>query len=224
MFMAKNHLPAAALFDLDGVLIDTEPVYTGIWRNIEKTFPTGIENFALKIKGTTLEQILDRYFPDAEVRSGVCRMLDESERDMDYPIFEGVMDFLEELAANGIPSVIVTSSNDAKMSRLAAREPRFRSYFSAVITDSCVTHSKPHPEPYLTGAAAAGVDAADCIVFEDSFAGMEAGRAAGAAVVGVATTNPRESIVGKAHAIIDGFGGLTVSSLLEMLSEGGRRF
>lgn len=222
--MTHRHLPAAALFDLDGVLVDTEPVYTEIWRDIECAYPTGIENFALKIKGNTLERILDRYYPEEKVRRNVCRMLDERERDMAYPIFEGVMEFLEDLAACDVPSVIVTSSNDAKMNRLAAREPRFRSFFAAIVTDSCVTHSKPHPEPYLVGASRLGVDAAECIVFEDSFAGMEAGRAAGAAVVGLATTNPRESIVGKADAVIDGFGGLTVSSLIEMLSEGGRRF
>lgn len=222
--MTHRHLPAAALFDLDGVLVDTEPVYTEIWRDIECCYPTGIENFALKIKGNTLERILDRYYPEEKVRRDVCRMLDERERDMAYPIFEGVMEFLEDLAACDVPSVIVTSSNDAKMNRLAAREPRFRSFFAAIVTDSCVTHSKPHPEPYLVGASRLGVDAAECIVFEDSFAGMEAGRAAGAAVVGLATTNPRESIVGKADAVIDGFGGLTVSSLIEMLSEGGRRF
>lgn len=217
--MTKKHLPSAALFDLDGVLVDTEPVYTGIWRDIERAYPTGIENFALKIKGNTLAQILDSYYPDEKIRQEVCRMLVERERDMEYPVFDGVMDFLEDLARYSIPCVIVTSSNDAKMQRLADSAPRFRSYFAAVITDSCVTHSKPHPEPYLVGAASVGADPAECIVFEDSFAGMEAGRAAGAAVVGLATTNPRESIVGKADAIIDGFGGLTVASLLEMLSE-----
>lgn len=222
--MTDKHLPSAALFDLDGVLIDTEPVYTAIWRDIECSYPTGIENFAMKIKGTTLEQILDRYYPDEIVQHEVCRMLVERENDMTYPVFEGVMEFLEDLAGCGIPSVIVTSSNDAKMQRLAGREPRFHSYFAAVITDSCVTHSKPHPEPYLVGASSVGASPKDCLVFEDSFAGMEAGRAAGATVIGLATTNPRESIVGKADAIIDGFGGLTVSSLLDMLSEGGRRF
>lgn len=222
--MANNHKPAAALFDLDGVLIDTEPVYTGIWHKIEKVYPTGIENFALKIKGNTLAQILDIYFPDKERREGVCRMLEGCEDDMTFPIFDGVIDFLDDLSRAGIPSVIVTSSNDSKMKRLADQQPRFMSYFADIVTDSSVTHSKPHPEPYIVGAAKIGVDSADCIVFEDSFAGMAAGRAAGSAVVGVATTNPRESIVGKADAIIDGFGGLTVSSLLEMLSEGGRRF
>lgn len=219
-----NTLPEAALFDLDGVLVDTETKYTEIWRDIERVYPTGIPNFALAIKGMTLAQILNQYFPDNAVRNGVCDLLKDCEEAMTYDLFDGVVDFLEQLDAAGVPSVVVTSSNDAKMARLAANEPVFMSHFRAIVTDSCVTHSKPHPEPYLRGAEMVGVDPARCIVFEDSFSGMAAGRAAGAAVVGVATTNPRESIVGKADVIIDSFGGLTFTGLLDMLSAVGRSF
>lgn len=219
-----NTLPEAALFDLDGVLVDTETNYTEIWRDIERVYPTGIPNFALAIKGMTLAQILNQYFPDNAVRNGVCDLLKDCEEAMTYDLFDGVVDFLEQLDAAGVPSVVVTSSNDAKMARLAANEPVFMSHFRAIVTDSCVTHSKPHPEPYLRGAEMVGVDPARCIVFEDSFSGMAAGRAAGAAVVGLATTNPRESIVGKADVIIDGFGGLTFGGLLDMLSAAGRSF
>lgn len=219
-----NTLPDAALFDLDGVLVDTETKYTEIWRDIEKVYPTGIPNFALAIKGMTLAQILDQYFPDRVVREGVCNLLKDCEDSMTYDVFDGVLDFLEQIDAAGVPSVVVTSSNDAKMARLSAMHPVFMSHFRALVTDSCVTHSKPHPEPYLRGAAMVGVDSSRCIVFEDSFSGMAAGRAAGAAVVGLATTNPRESIVGKADVVIDGFGGLTFADVLDMLSAAGRSF
>lgn len=215
---------AAALFDLDGVLVDTEPVYTGIWTDIEKAFPTGIDDFARVIKGNTLAQILERYFPDPAVSEKVCAMLDEREEAMAYPLFDGVLDFLATLQEAGIPAAIVTSSNDAKMERLFGREPQLRSFFSALVTDSSVTHSKPHPEPYLVGARMLGVDPAECLVFEDSFAGMASGRAAGATVVGVATTNPRESIAGKADVLVDSLGGLSYDALLGMLSEDDRSF
>ena len=219
-----SHLPAAALFDLDGVLVDTETIYTRIWDEIESVFPTGIPNFAMSIKGCTLPDILSRYFPQPEVSQKVCQMLKEREEAMDYPVFEGVMNFLEELHQAHVPSAIVTSSGDAKMGRLAKREPRFYAMFDAVITDSCVTHSKPHPEPYLTGAKMLGVDAHDCIVFEDSLSGMAAGRAAGAVVVGLATTNPRETIQGKADVLVDNFRGLHLADLLDMIKESGREF
>ena len=72
------------LFDLDGVLIDSEREYTRIWTDIDKAYPTGIENFALKIKGTTLDNILSTYYPEEEVKKNVKRMLDEEESAMKY--------------------------------------------------------------------------------------------------------------------------------------------
>lgn len=213
-----------ALFDLDGVLVDTEPVYTELWNEIDRRFPSGYDNFALRIKGTTLPQILERYYPDASTQRKVVELLAEHEENMRFPIFDGVPEFLDELAAAGVPSVIVTSSNAAKMARLGSHEPRFMKHFTAVITDADVTHSKPHPEGYLLGAARCGAPADKCIVFEDSFAGLEAGRAAGAALVALSTTNPRETLTDKADVVAGSFAGLRLGELLEALREAGRSF
>ena len=212
--------PAAALFDLDGVLIDSEPAYTGIWNEIVSVYPTGIDNFAHVIKGNTLPRILSTYFPDPEIQKAVVTMLKERENAMEYEIFEGVNAFLDDLKARNIPAAIVTSSGTVKMARLFAKLEGFAKYFDVVITDADTTRSKPHPECYLTAAARLGVDPAECIVFEDSFAGLQAGRDAGAAVVAIASTNPRESLTDKAHTVIDGFAGITVDSLVELLQRG----
>ena len=215
--MKASRFPAAALFDLDGVLLDTEPVYTRIWSDIERVYPTGVPDFALRIKGNTLPRILDTYFPDPDVQAAVKVMLAEREEAMEYPVFDGVMDFLEGLRSLHIPAAIVTSSGDAKMQRIARKEPEFMAMFRALVTDSCVTHSKPHPEPYLKGAEALGADPARCLVFEDSFAGIDAGHAAGCTVVGIATTNSRESLTGRAAVILDTLADLSAAELLELL-------
>lgn len=107
-----------ALFDLDGVLIDSETEYTRIWDDIEACFPTGIEDFPLVIKGTTLPHILDTYFADEPVRSQVVEMLRDRENRMEYRPIAGALEFLDALAEAGIPSAIVTSSNDEKMANL----------------------------------------------------------------------------------------------------------
>ncbi|MDE6575153.1 MAG: HAD family phosphatase [Muribaculaceae bacterium] len=206
--------PAAALFDLDGVLIDTEPAYTRIWSEIESHFPTGIENFAIKIKGSTLHGILSAYFPEKETQEKICNMLKESEKRMEYPLFDGVMDFLAELKKNNIPAAIVTSSNEAKMKQLFNARPEFAAMFKVVVTDADVTKSKPHPECYLKAAEKLGAAPEECIVFEDSFAGLSAGRDAGARVVALATTNPRHSLADKAHVVIDSFKKLSLDTLL----------
>ncbi len=183
----------AALFDLDGVLIDTEPVYTEIWSDIERHFPTGIDNFAKIIKGTTLPNILSTYFRP-EDHNAIIEMLTISEDNMAYPLFPDTVPFLEKLRQAGIPAAIVTSSNDIKMKRLFSMYPGFENYFKSVITDSRVKRSKPDPEGYLLGATDLGMAPADCVVFEDSFNGLKAGRAAGATVVALATTNSPDSL------------------------------
>lgn len=183
----------AALFDLDGVLIDTEPVYTEIWSDIERHFPTGIDNFAKIIKGTTLPNILSTYFRP-EDHNAIIEMLSVSEDNMAYPLFPDTVPFLEKLRQAGIPAAIVTSSNDIKMKRLFSMYPGFENYFKSVITDSRVKRSKPDPEGYLLGATDLGMAPADCVVFEDSFNGLKAGRAAGATVVALATTNSPDSL------------------------------
>lgn len=195
--------PMGVLFDLDGVLIDTEPVYTRIWQEIDARFPTGVDNFALKIKGTTLPDIMSRYYPDPDVDVEVRKMLEQSEKSMPYPLFDGAVAFLEELRREGIPAAIVTSSGDAKMSRLFGMYAGLRELFGAVVTDSMVSRSKPDPEGYILGAKLLDVPSQRCVVFEDSFNGLRAGRAAGGKVVALATTNPRESLEGLADDLID---------------------
>lgn len=188
-----------ALFDLDGVLIDSETEYTRIWTEIESHFPTGIPGFALRIKGTTLPDILDTYFPGAELQERVKAMLVESEERMVYRLLPGVEAFLDRLEAMDIPAAIVTSSSPAKMERVYAQLPGFRERFRAVVTSADVTHSKPHPEGYLKAAERLGLPAEACLVFEDSIAGARAGRAAGARVVTLATTLPMDKISPEGH-------------------------
>ncbi len=212
-----THQITAALFDLDGVLIDTEGTYTDIWAGIERHFPTGIDNFALRIKGTTLPNILSTYFPAPDVQAEVMKMLYESEEAMEYPLFKGVTEFLQALREQGVPCAIVTSSGAKKMEKLFAGHPGFRDFFGCVLTDADVVRSKPDPEGYLKAAARLGADISGAIVFEDSYNGLRAGRASGARVVALATTNPASTLTDLSDTVIDSFEGLTPEALLARL-------
>lgn len=192
----------AALFDLDGVLIDSETLYTQFWQRVGETHHLPSPTFAQDIKGTTLTDILTTHFSDPEVRKDVDRMLHEFENEIVYPIFPGALEYVDSLRTKGIKTVIVTSSDNKKMDFLFAQHPDFSSHFDAIVTAVDVTRSKPDPEPYLIGARKAGVKPEECIVYEDSFQGLEAGRRAGAYVVGIATTNPASALVGKADRIV----------------------
>lgn len=193
----------AALFDLDGVLIDSETLYTQFWDRVGKSHHLPSPTFALDIKGTTLNDILTTYFPEPEVRRDVDRMLHEFENEIVYPIFPGALEYVDSLRAKGLKAVIVTSSDNKKMDFLFRQHPDFARHFDAIVTAADVTRSKPDPQPYLIGAEKAGVAPQECIVFEDSFQGLEAGRRAGAYVVGLATTNTAEKLAGHADKIVN---------------------
>lgn len=198
----------AALFDLDGVIVDTEPSYSIFWGGMGRDYNVGIDNFSDVIKGTTLTQILERYFPE-EVREEVVEKLNQYEREMRYEIFPEVRDYLEGLRSRGVKCAIVTSSNLEKMDNLWRQQPWLREYFDEVITDEDVTLSKPDPQPYLIAAERLGIAPEDCVVYEDSYNGLLSGRRAGCRVVALATTNPRASLEDKADIVVDNLGQLS---------------
>lgn len=182
------------LFDLDGVLIDSETEYTRIWSEIESTYPTGIDNFARVIKGQTLPEILGHYFPDS-LHEDVVAMLYDKEQKMKYNYLPGAFEILSYLNDNGMKCVLVTSSNEMKMKHLREERPELESFFEDIVTADKISRSKPDPEGYLLGASILGCSPVKCAVFEDSRQGVKAGRAAGSYVIGLTTTLSKEEIM-----------------------------
>ena len=179
---------SAVLFDLDGVIVDTEGQYSLFWKQIGEEYMPGMPDFALAIKGRTLTQIYDTYFPDAADRAAITERLNAFERQMDFPYIAGAREFLEALQTQGVPTAIVTSSNCDKMACLYARHPEIKNLVTAVLTAEDARRSKPAPDCYLAAAERLGADISKCIVFEDSPSGLAAGRASGAFVIGVSTS------------------------------------
>lgn len=181
------------LFDLDGVLIDSETEYTRIWNEIDRRFPTGVKDFAIIIKGQTLPEILETYFP-AEIQEEVVGMLNDMEQKMHYAMLPGASEMLGELKRRGLPCALVTSSNNVKMRHLREEQPKLEGYFDFIVTADLITKSKPDPEGYLLAAEKLGVNPRRCVVFEDSAQGVRAGKGAGAFVTGLTTTLPAEKL------------------------------
>ena len=204
------------LFDLDGVVVDSESIYTQFWSDIDKLYPTGVENFAIAIKGNTLQRILADYFPNNDVKQDILERIKDFEINMRYKPFAEAIRFINELKRNQFRIAIVTSSSQKKIDNLYAQNPGFREMYDAVVTGDMVSHSKPDPEPYLLGAKAIGVAPESCYVFEDSISGIESGIRAGATVIGLATTLPYDKIDGKAHLTINDFTGFHVGDMLSV--------
>ena len=140
-------------------------------------------------------------------------MLHAFQRDMAFVFFDGAMEFVQRLNDAGIPACVVTSSDQRKMEALYRQHPTFADHFSAIVTGDMVSRAKPDPECFLLGASRLGLDIKDCVVFEDSLKGLEAGRRSGAQVVALATTLPRDVLVNKADEVIDTFVGYNPAAL-----------
>lgn len=204
------------LFDLDGVLIDSEREYTRIWTEIDGKFPTGIKDFALQIKGQTLPEILNKYFPEKD-HPAVTDMLNRMEQQMKYPWLPGAKELLESINRNGYKAVLVTSSNDMKMRHLREERPELEGYFFDIVTADKISKSKPDPEGYLLGARMLGIEPEHCVVFEDSAQGVHAGHDAGAYVIGLTTTLPEEKLRKYCNRIVTTLADVSLDNLIANL-------
>ncbi len=183
------------LFDMDGVIAHTNPHHKAVIKDFCKKYEVEVSDEFLeeKVYGRTNKEWIPEFFgeiSDAQLKE----FADEKEqlfRDAYQPDLkpvEGLISFLNEMKAAGIPMVVGTSAPyenaDFILSGLEIKD-----YFAAILSSSDVTIGKPHPEIYLKAAAAINLSPENCIVLEDSLAGVKAGKAAGAKVLGITTTH-----------------------------------
>ena len=186
----------AALFDLDGVVFDTEPQYTVFWGSQCRLYHPEHPGLEHEIKGQTLTQIYDQWFsgPLLAEQQVITDRLNEYESNMHYDYIEGFERMIADLRSHGVKTAVVTSSNLPKMQAVYRYQPNFKNLFDAILTSEDFDRSKPDPDCYLKAAARLGASTDECIVFEDSFNGLRSGRAAQMKVVGLTTTNSAEAI------------------------------
>lgn len=187
---------AAVLVDMDGLLVDSEPLWTLAEEELARELG-GVWSTELKaaVMGTRLDvavpAILEWYgrepTPDAVAYASgflLDRMVELYGTSV--PVRPGAVDLLEALHVAGIPTALVSSSFrvlvDAVLRTLGAAR------FATSVAGDEVRHGKPNPEPYLTACQRLGVAPGQCVVLEDSEAGLRSGEAAGCAVIGVPDT------------------------------------
>ncbi|MDR0506150.1 MAG: HAD family hydrolase [Dysgonamonadaceae bacterium] len=194
------------LFDLDGVIINTEPQYDIFWKNTAEKYKLGIDNFEKIIKGATLPYIFDNYFAhlSKETQQEIAIANQAFELEMDILPIPGALLFLENAKKDGIRMGLVTSSNDRKIDYVFNCLP-ISQYFDTIVSADRITRGKPDPMAYLLAAQDLGVSPEYCYVFEDSFNGIDSGNAAGMKVIGLSTTHPAEKIAEKCIKVIPDF-------------------
>lgn len=207
-----------ALFDLDGVVFDTEEQYSVFWGEVGRKYRPDVQDFEMKIKGQTLTQIFNAWFDcECQLQREIVESLNHFESEMKYDYISGFEEFVMDLRRNGIRTAVVTSSNLPKMQNVYRSHPEMNDYFDKILTSENFTRSKPEPDCYLYGAKVFDVPVSRCVVFEDSFNGLTSGRRAGMVVVGLSTTNPVEAISGYCDACIHDFTELDYKKMCALL-------
>ena len=199
--------------------MDTESQYSIFWNGVGKKYHPEYEEFGKIIKGQTLRQIYDRYFAGMEKeQEEITEALNRFEAQMKYDYIPGVTDFMRELHAHGVKIAIVTSSNEQKMANVYAVHPELKDLVDRILTAEMFTRSKPAPDCFLLGAEVFDTVPENCVVFEDSFHGLEAGNAAGMTVIGLSTTNPAEAIQDKCRLVISDFTSFDYEKMRSLLA------
>jgi HAD superfamily hydrolase (TIGR01509 family) len=190
-----RNAPEAVLFDMDGTLIDSEPIWfeTEVAILAEHGYDLGREHwirvlgqpnevavaYLLEVSGIALtgDQLNER------IESAMVRRLGRG-----IDLIPGAPELFAEIEAAGIPAALVSASSrrivDACLGSIGA------GHFGLTVSGDDVANGKPHPEPYLTAAGLLGVDPARCVVIEDSPTGAASGAAAGCRVVAIPHAAP----------------------------------
>lgn len=191
------------VFDLDGVIVDSNRIHSASWREyLRRCGREAPEGFDLRMFGRRNDDIVrDAFGPDLDAAE-IFRHGAEKERlyrEMICPVLRehlvpGVVAFLER--HRDVPMAVATNGEPANAD-FVIDTGGLRPYFRVVINGHQVERPKPDPEIYLRAAELLSIPPANCIVFEDSMAGLEAARASGGRVAAVMTTHSASEL---AHA------------------------
>ncbi|GAB3693702.1 HAD family hydrolase [Spirosoma flavus] len=191
----------AVIFDMDGVIVDTNPHHRTAWRNYyQRNGKTLDDNdFVQYVSGKHNNDIIAHLFAGQTLTpEEVARLGHEKEqlfRELYAPHVTpvaGLLDFLKSLKAAGIRTAVATSAPVENLD-FVIDTLELRSFFDVLLNESMVSHPKPDPEIYEKAMAMLGVEPAESVIFEDSMTGIQAAKASGALVVGMATTqSPNE--------------------------------
>lgn len=216
----------AVIFDMDGVVIDSNPFHKQAWEKFmaKKGIPLYEDTFNRVISGTpgdrAIRSLLGGDIPDEQVEIFVNE-IDAGYRDSirnsgELTPLAGLRELLEDLKKSGILIALATSAPDENID-LVLSGLEINDFFNVIIGKSMVRKGKPDPEVYLTAMAMLGARADQCLVFEDSLAGVQAAVNARIKTLGVLTTETADNLLtAGAFATIHDFTGITSGDLSEM--------
>lgn len=220
--MPFSSFPAAAIFDMDGVLVDSNPYHVQKWAELLKSqqIPFQDEDLPKQILGQRNDHAFRFFFGPEMTEAEMRRLevqLEESFRTSFRPYAKplpGLETFIRQLHAAGVPLALASSAMRGNI-EFIVDALGFRRFFRSILSGEDVQLPKPHPEIYLKSAEKLGIAPAACVAFEDSFVGIEAVKAAGMKCVAIASTFPFEELRKQTRAdwVAKGFEDLTLERI-----------
>jgi beta-phosphoglucomutase len=215
------------IFDMDGVVIDSNPFHKIAWEKFlsGQGIPFDDQLFDNVLSGRTGPTSLRMIFGDDlsqdkldlyldEVDSNYQTILRESE---DVRPIAGVHAFLDQITGNGLRLALATSAPELNI-ELGLQKLKLENTFEHIVGKVDVSHGKPHPEVYLRSLELLGMAAENCVVFEDSKAGIQSARSAGIKVVGIASGHSKKELLEEGVSMVaDDFVGMDLDQILSLI-------
>jgi len=202
----------AVIFDMDGVIIDSEPLHEEAKRRAFAKYDLVVpdevyEQFKGKTDRDVLQYAAETYGDGsidvsaliADKQAAYANIVDTLQ------LIPRADTFIQKLAQQDIPLALTTSAT-ARNQKRAFDIFGLHPYFKTIVTADDITHAKPHPQPYIKTVEKLGIDARTCLVIEDSYNGVLSAEAAGCMVVGITTSFDASALKkAGAHHIVDTF-------------------
>jgi len=215
------------IFDMDGVVIDSNPFHKIAWEKFlnGQGMPFDDQLFDNVLSGRTGPTSLRLLFGEdlsqdkvdlflKEVDGNYQTILRESQ---DVRSIAGVHAFLDQIAGNGMKLALATSAPTLNI-EIGLQKLKLENTFKHIVGKVDVRHGKPHPEVYLRSMELLEIAAENCVVFEDSKAGIQSARNAGIKVVGIASGHSREELLDEGVSMaVDDFVGLKLVRVLDLI-------
>lgn len=215
------------IFDMDGVVIDSNPYHKIAWEKFlnGQGIPFDDQLFDNVLSGRTGPTSLHLIFGDDLPREKLDLFLEEVDSNYQAILREskdvrpiaGVHAFLDQITGNGLRLALATSAPVLNI-ELGLQKLKLENTFEHIVGKVDVIHGKPHPEVYLKSLELLGMPARNCIVFEDSKAGIQSARSAGIKVVGIASGHSKEELLEEGVSMVaDDFVGLEPDQVLKLI-------
>ena len=213
----------AVLFDMDGVIIDSEPLHTKAFQDSMKQFGMDLtEEYCNQFIGRTDRYMAEVLIEEFQLQESVDTLLEaknskkrQYEKEIGYPAVPYVKELIMDLAENHI-KLAIASSSPMEAIQETVKSLGLSEYFDQYISGMDLKHSKPAPDIFLKAASSLGVNPRECLVIEDSTHGIAAAKAADMTCIGFYNPNSGNQDLSKADIIIEGFDEINTAFLNEV--------